>query len=177
MKLSFLGRCETRWRVRVELDGERGVSGLTLGLVSEDGRLLGPQLVASVGSQACVVAELAGPCALPSGTVVRCVADYEDGNEVETTLLVDRRRGLHAFLHADSRIDLVSRAIPETMTRREKNRLGARFPWASPCPACTAPEPPADDLYALLKDEFDIDPDALDDDLRAMLSEATARSK
>ena len=175
LKLTFLGRVESRWRVRVDLPCGHDVAGITLGLVAEDGRLLGPQMVASGGEESCFIAELGGPCLLPPGTVVRCVADYADGRSEEATVRLDRRSGLHAFLHADARLPVLSRVTGESLTRNERRRFGGSYPWVSVCDTCVDPAA-KDDLLSMLKDEFDVDPDDLDDDLRAMLEGVEPRT-
>lgn len=175
MKLTFLGRVGGRWRVRVDLPPGIPISGLTLGLFGDDGRALCPQIVAPGGEEGCFIAELGGPCTLPHGTVVTCVADLADGRELRTTTSVDRRRGLHAFLHGDAKLPLVSRAEFESLTSREQRRIGHSFPWVSTCRTCSAPVAANDDdLMAMLREEFDVDPDDLDEDLLSMLGRGDA---
>lgn len=170
MHLTFLGRIESRWRVRVDLPPGAVVTGLRVGLVGDDGRRLGPQLVAPGGQESCFIAEVKGPCTLPHGTVIEAVADLLGGGESRALLAVDRRRGLHAFLHADGRLPVQSQAEFESLTRREQARLGQHVPWLGRCEACsTAPGGGQDDLLAMLREEFDVDPAELDDDLLAML--------
>jgi hypothetical protein len=81
------------------------------------------------------------------------VADVEDIQPIEQSIGVDRRRGLHAFLHADQRVDLLPAPKGAAMTRDETRRLARAFPWmARTPPAEEVAAPPADDLRSMLKD-------------------------
>lgn len=168
LKLAFLGRMNDRWRVRVELAHPGRHAGLTVGLWSESGHLLGPVVVAPEEVERCWVAELRGPCHLPPGTQVRATLDMEDGESFEECLGVDARRGLHAFLHADGILPLENAPRGSGVTAREQVKLGRVFPWVC---NCGLPEPPPvdDPLLNLLRTEFDVDPDDLSDELLASL--------
>lgn len=99
---------------------------------------------------------------MPPGTVVRCTVDVDGGPALVLEQQVDRRRGLHAFLHADALLPVSSDARPSVLDKRSVGRLTRVFPWLSPTP----PEPCCDDdLLQMLKDEFDVDPDDVDDAL------------
>jgi hypothetical protein len=162
LKLTFLGRVANRWRVRVEVPEGLRLRGLTVGLWGEDGRPLGPAVVAPQGLGADFEAELAGPCPLPAGAQVRCVADVEDVQPIEQSIGLDRRHGLHAFLHADLRLDLLPVPKGAAVTREESRRLARAFPWISREPPAAAEPPvvdavatspaPAEDLRSMLKD-------------------------
>jgi hypothetical protein len=174
LKLTFLGRAASRWRVRVELAPGFHPQGLTVVLWGEDGKPLGPAVVAPANTPAVWEVELAGPVPLPPGTQVRCMADIDGAAPEVCWLGVDRRRGLHAFLHADGRLQVDSTCDGAALVPREVELLARAFPWvrAVPVPTCgTAARPvtPGDELSPalrdLLKDEFGVDVDALDDDL------------
>ncbi|MDP2315653.1 MAG: hypothetical protein Q8P41_22335 [Pseudomonadota bacterium] len=178
LKLTFLGRAAGRWRVRVDMPPEFRPSGLTVGLWGEDDKPLGPAVVAPAGIDGVWEAELAGPVTLPPGTLVRCMADMEDGTPVVYWLGVDRRRGLHAFLHADGRLPVESDSSCAALAAKEIVRLARAFPWVRPDPPpptapCGARRTVAEALAAelgedtlspelrdLLKDEFGVDVDA-----------------
>lgn len=175
LKLSFLGRVANRWRVHVDLPPGFRPRGLTVGLWGEDDKPLGPAVVAPPDIDGAWEAELAGPVPLPPGTLVRCMADLEDGTPLVYWLGVDRRRGLHAFLHADGRLPVESSCSLAALASREVNRLARAFPWVRPEVVPAAPKAAADahvvddgippELREMLKDEFGIDVDAFDDDL------------
>lgn len=170
MTLTFVGRADNRWQVRVDVPCERAISGLTLALYGEEGRPLGPLVVQPVSGGGTFTVDLRGPCSLPPGTVVRCVADIEGGGAIEETLPVDRRRGLHAFMHADARLPLSSRVRGEGFSNGERRRLQGAFPWLAACEAAEAPPPVAEtepDLVSLLRDEFGVD--VGDEELRELL--------
>lgn len=171
LELTFLGRVANRWRVRVELPTGFRPRGLTVGLWGEDDKPLGPAVVAPEGVDGVWEAELAGPMPLPPGTLVRCMADVEGASPMVYWLGVDRRRGLHAFLHADGRLPVESSAAGAALDAKEVAQLAAAFPWVRPaappraeCGAVEADEPgfPEDDgiapeLRQLLREEFGVD--------------------
>jgi len=172
LKLTLLGRSADRWKVRVELGEGFHPTGLTVALVTESGRCLGPLVVIPPTSGRCFVAEVRGPETMPPGTVIEATVDTEEGETLHTTLGVDPRNGLHAFLHADGRLPLESNPVGTALSRKELQRLATHFPWVRGC--CTKAEeadaaPPeeegSDPLVDMLKNEFDIDPDDLDDEL------------
>lgn len=170
-KLTFLGRMaqkcaptgSSRWRVRVELPlGFRPV-GLTVGLWGEDDKPLGPAVVAPAGVDGLWEAELAGPMALPPGTMVRCVADVDAPAPVVYWLAVDERVGLHAFLHADARLPVGSVAKGRAVEAKELTRLAGAFPWLqparAPCAGSVADPDIPEELKDLLREEFGVDLD------------------
>lgn len=169
LELTFLGRVANRWRVRVELPAGFRPRGLTVGLWGEDDKPLGPAVVAPADVGGVWEAELAGPSPLPTGTLVRCMADVDGGAPVVYWLGVDRRRGLHAFLHADGRLPVDSSASGSALGAKELALLARAFPWvraeAPPAPPrAAAPEADRDEddgltpeLRALLRDEFGVD--------------------
>lgn len=182
LELTFLGRSAGRWRVRVDLPPGLCPSGLTVGLWGEDDKPLGAAVVAPAGTTGAWEAEVAGPVPLPPGALVRCMADFEENNSCVYWLGVDRRRGLHAFLHADGRLPVDSDCTGTALSIKEVARLAQAFPWVRPEPPpvaeCgtrrTVAEALAEDLgedtlspelRELLKDEFGVDVDAEDDEL------------
>jgi hypothetical protein len=162
LTLTFLGRSCDRWRVRVDVEPAVDVRSLTVSLVSERGRPLGPAVVAPGDVGSCWTAELRGPVTLPPGTVVRAVGEV-DGAWVEKDVGVDQRRGLHAFLHADGRLPLDNEPVGAAVTRKEAIRLGRLFPWVCGCPPRQAPM--QDALAEMLCREFDVDPADIDDEV------------
>lgn len=182
LALTFLGRSAGRWRVRVDLPPGLCPSGLTVGLWGEDDKPLGPAVVAPAGTVGAWEAEVAGPVPLPSGALVRCMADFDEHPSCVYWLGVDRRRGLHAFLHADGRLPVESDCGGEALSLKDIGRLARAFPWVCPEPpvvvGCGARRTVAEALAAdlgedalspelreLLKDEFGVDVDAEDDGL------------
>lgn len=161
MRLRFLGRCDQRWKVRVDWDPRTPLAGLTLGLHDEDGRPLGASVVAPAGVQPGYVAALGGPCSLPPGAVVRCVADLASGQAEEAELSLDAHHGLDAFVRGEHRLRLVSHGSFRALSEPELEALGAAFPCLGP----RAEDGPADDVRTMLRDEFGVDPDDLDPDL------------
>ncbi|MFZ5476098.1 MAG: hypothetical protein ACOZNI_04930 [Myxococcota bacterium] len=152
LKLTFLGRVANRWRVRVEVPEGLRLRGLTVGLWGEDGRPLGPAVVAPHGLGSAFEAELSGPCPLPAGAQVRCVADVEDIQPIEQSIGVDRRHGIHAFLHADQKLQLDPVPAGAAVTRAETRRLASVFPWMCRGAPAAEVEPAASDLRSMLKD-------------------------
>lgn len=152
-----------------------------MALVGEDGRALGPLVVQPIDGATTYTFDLRGPCDMPPGTVVRCVADVEGGGAIEEVLVIDRRRGLHAFLHADARLPVTSKARGEGLSRTERRRLAAAFPWvctnavpADPPPVVTPIEPNEDptlspDVLSMLRDDFGVELDEIDEDLTGLL--------
>jgi len=181
LTLTFLGRAAGRWRVRVELPPGFRPRGLTVGLWGEDEKPLGAAVVAPAGVEDVWEAEVAGPMPLPPGALVRCMADMEDGTPLVYWLGVDRRRGLHAFLHADGRLPVESTVTGAALSPKEISRLSRAFPWMcaerTPTGDCagkrTVAQTLAEDLGEdtlspelrdLLKEDFGVDVDADDDD-------------
>ncbi len=182
LKLTFLGRSAGRWRVQVELPPDFQPRGLTVGLWGEDDKPLGPAVVAPAGTTGVWDVEVAGPVPLPPGTLVRCMADFEDNASMVYWLSVDRRHGLHAFLHADGRLPVESDCIGSALGLKEIARLSRAFPWvncAAAAPARTSvartvaqaladelgEDTLSPELRELLKDEFGVDVDAEDEGL------------
>jgi hypothetical protein len=177
-RLTFLGRLASRWRVRIEVPHDEPVVGLTVGLWGEDGRPLAPSVVVPHGGGGTVEAELGGPAALPAGAEVRCIADWSTGESVVVTIGTDRRRGLHAFLHGDLRLPVSSdEPTASALTQEDVARLARAYPWladrsagvTAPTAAPSPASPPSDDLLDLLRDEFGVDVDDMDEDLAATL--------
>ncbi len=181
LKLTFLGRVANRWRVHVDLPPGFRPRGLTVGLWGEDDKPLGPAVVAPPGVEGAWEAELAGPTPLPPGTLVRCMADVDGGSPMVYWLGVDRRRGLHAFLHADGRLPVESECAGAALATREVDRLANAFPWVRPEPPPATPkaartcvdlpsdeDPLSPELRALLKEEFGVDVDN-DDELMDLM--------
>lgn len=163
--LTFLGRSCDRWRVRVELDDPSAVRGLTVSLVAENGRPLGPAVVAPADIGVCWVADIRGPPHLPPGTIVRATADGEWG-VVQEEIGVDPRRGLHAFLHADARLPLDNKPRGAALSGKETARLGRLFPWMC---GCAPPTPVDEDEVSALLREMGVNPGEVDPDLVAEL--------
>jgi hypothetical protein len=182
LKLTFLGRVASRWRVRVELPLGFRPRGLTVGLWGEDDKPLGPAMVAPAGTDRVWDVELAGPSPLPPGTLVRCMADVDGGAPMVYWLGVDRRRGLHAFLHADGRLPVDSDCVGSALGPKDIARLAAAFPWVR-AEAPTVDAAPEDDgahdgpsaaddgltpeLRAMLREEFGVDDDDLLDFMKS----------
>lgn len=168
LKLTLLGRVANRWRVRVELPPGILVRGLTVGLWGEHGRPLAPFVVAPHDIGGAWVAEISGPAELPAGTEVRCLADIEGAAPMIACLGVDRRHGLHAYLHAEKRLAVDTRPRGSTLTESETERLARAFPWLVSVGKC---EPCGDELLDLLRDEFGVDIDDVDDAALKFLKE------
>ena len=146
---TFLGRHENRWRVRLEMDSVP--RGVTVGLISEDNKPLGPAMVATqmVASQiaapqeekSCFTVELSGPCHLPGGAMVRCTLDTVCGVWVQD-FPVDARRGFHAFLMGDTPLSVESLEHGRGVSRAELKTLSQSFPWLMkpPCPSSLDPD-------------------------------------
>ena len=158
MQVELLAWRESRWRVRVSLPAGVVASGLTVGFVGEDGRALGPAVVAPGGCVSSVEAEVRGPCRLPPGAVARVVVHGADGEATTHEIMLALRVGLHAWLKADARLPPASRAELRALDAAEKRQLAMRWCWFAP-PAAAA------------KAEADCGCEALPDDLRSMLSE------
>ncbi len=122
----FLGKHENRWRVQVELDF--APEAMTIGLVSEDGKPLGPAMVAPPDGKNAVIAELSGPCQLPAGAVVRCVVDTHCGCWMQE-FPVDERRGIHAFLMGDTPLVVESEEKGVGLELSQIRKLFHSFPW------------------------------------------------
>ena len=195
-RLFFLGRSAQRWRVRVELPECGRLRGVTIGLWGPDGRPLAPGVVLPVvrgAGPSLLEAELGGPAELPAGSEVRCLVDVEgEPHPLVTCLGVDRRRGLAAWLHADARLH-VQTAAPSAapLAPREVHALAQAWPGlfgegepSGPTPPRTASETDPvgvtervsdrtepDDLLSMLRDEFGVDVDDLDEGLRDVLTD------
>lgn len=184
VSLTFLGQLRERWRVRVELAPGFRPRGLTVGLVSEAGRSLGPVVVMPEDVGCCWVADLRGPSPLPPGAKVVATADLCGGGMLVQDVCVDARRGLHAFLHGDGRLPLETDPVPEPLDKRDLSRLAAAFPWIAACggptrtpavdeaPAGPPRAMPGDEstaaeseLLDMLRKDFDVDVDDLDDEV------------
>ena len=172
VRLTVIGRVENRWQVRLVFAG--GVpDGLTVGLVAESGAALGPAVVAAGPHGDDVLVELRGPCTLQPGTFVRCVAHGGEGATDTFEIGLDRRHGLHAYLHADGRLPVDSRVVGASLSPAETERLARVFPWILGCPDDDAPAAPpgvpGDELLDMLREEFDVDVDELDEETRDSL--------
>jgi hypothetical protein len=171
-RLTFLGRVSSRWRVRIEIPEDLCVQGLTVGLWGEDGRPLAPSVVVPHVGAGVIEAEVGGPAALPAGTEVRCIADVVGAEPITVAVGTDRRRGLHAFLHADLRLPVSSNELaPMTLGRQDKERLARAYPWVAPGRVAVADPPAADDVLSMLRDDFGVDLDDMDEDLLAALKD------
>lgn len=172
-KFHFLGKHETRWRVSLELGFcPRGV---TMGLVSEDGKPLGPAQVAPPEGQRSFTVELSGPCQLPAGAVVRCVIDTECGLWTKD-FPIDQRRGLQAFLYADARLPVESSEPIRALSGEERGRLSELLPWLARAPEAPGCCGGGDDVLGMLR-EVGVDVDELEDGLREALREARPREQ
>jgi len=163
----FLGRHDTRWRVRLELGF--CPKGVTMGLLSENGKPLGPAQVAPPEGRHSFTVELSGPCQLPAGAVVRCTIDTECGIWIKDFPL-DQRRGLHAFLHADARLPVDSSEPIRALSAGERGRLTELLPWMAHTPKAAGCCEGSGDLIGMLKD-FGVDVDALDSGLKETLAQ------
>ncbi len=177
-RLTFLGRSAQRWRVRVEFPECARVRGVTVGLWGPDGRPLAPGVVLPVGrgtGPTLVEAELGGPAELPAGSEVRCLVDVEGVSPPLVTCLgVDRRRGLAAWLYADVLLHVqVGAPSAAPLAPREVRALARAWPGlfgeVEPSRPGTSSEPQAEDLLSMLRDEFGVDVDDLDEGLRDAL--------
>ena len=177
MKLEVLDRVDQRWRVRVHLPEGEACRGFTVGFVGEDGAPLGPAVVGPEGACGACVVEVRGPCTLPPGAVARLVVHTTAGGELTCDETAAQRRGLHAWLNADSRLPLVSRAEPESLGVTARRRLGARWCWLAPedLPGGTRPsEPVPPDVRDMLA-EFGVDADEVSEELVNQLRAGAAR--
>jgi hypothetical protein len=163
LELALLKRCEKRWRVGLNLHNT-AVSTLTIGLVSEDGRCLGPAVVTRPGASDELVVELSGPCTLPGGARLRCILDTPSGSSTEE-LCLDPRQGLHAYLHGDGQIPVESTETGVAISKEALCRLSAALPWLyrKPAPSknCGCPE---EELLSMLKDDFGVELDEEEDE-------------
>lgn len=170
LQVTFLGRVSNRWRVRVDFPAGLRVRGLTVGLWGEDDRPISPAVVAPSDVEDSFVAELSGPRELPPGTQVRAVADVEGGMLVEGSVGVHLRVGLHAYLHGDLHLDLSPLPTGAAVTTAERKQLAAAYPWMCACRRDQAGKPETEaDLFDVLREEFDVDVDEMDDELVRML--------
>ena len=156
MRLLKFERVDLRWRIRLEMPAGVPLSGLTAGLLADDGRPLGPAVLAPAPTSDEVEVDVRGPCSLPQGTFLRVVLDVVGESPITHDLLVARRRGLHAWLHADSRLPVVSDGKLAGLSLSERRRLGAEWCWIAPpaddasCAPCGSALP--DDMSDLLRD-------------------------
>ena len=170
-RVEVLERADSRWRVRVVLGESAPLRGFTVGFVGEDGNPLGPAVVAPEGVGRDAILDVRGPCTLPPGTVARVVL-YVDGVPAETCeVVVARRRGLHAWLSADDRLPLVSRAQPEPLSPSQRRCLAERWCWFAaegelPAAGCGAALP--DELRDMLA-EFGVNADEVSPELAESL--------
>jgi hypothetical protein len=169
-KLVFLGagRQPSRWRVQIV--APPGALAATVGLWGENGRPLGPSVVAPLSAPGPLELDVGGPLTLPAGACARGTLDLAGGEVLQLEALTDPRRGVHAFLRADRRLDVPAGAPPvHPLSARDMQVLRAAWPWLEEeRPAETSPAadaPPEDPLRDLLRD-FDVDVDDLDDDTR-----------
>lgn len=169
----LVGRCENRWKVRVGIQ-DPSVTALTIGLVTEDGKPLGPALVTPMEGAGELTLVLAGPCTLPSGAQVRCTVDLQAdaestvGNQtVIEEFSVDQRHGVHAYLHGDGLLGVESTERGTALTPDELCNLSARFPWIyqKPKPQKTACCEEDDNLLSMLRDEFGVETDGEEEEL------------
>ncbi len=155
MKLTVLDRQDMRWRLQLELSPTLPIRGLTVGLVGEDGRPLGPAVVAQPAPGGLVEVNVRGPCTLPPGTVARVTLDIEGEPAVTHELVVDRRRGLHAWLHADGDLPVDSPGELQALSASEMRKLSRAWCWLG-VPEAVAPAPdcgcPPDAMIDLLRD-------------------------
>ncbi len=143
----------------------RPARGITVALMDETDRQLGPAVVSPPTPAGPTCFDLRGPCLLPPGTVVRCTVDVADGTTYILEHPVDRRRGFHAFLHADALLPVTPVATLVGLEPADQARLAERFPWLRP-PAKVAGSCCDDaEVLQMLRDEFDVDPDDIDETL------------
>ncbi len=171
LHVELLAWRDSRWRVRISLPAGLAVGGLTVGFVGEDGRALGPAVVAPGGSASSVELEVRGPCRLPPGAVARVVVHGAGGEATTHESVLAVRQGLHAWLKADSCLPVASRAELKPLGAADRRRLAERWCWfggsthaAAECGDSTLP----DDLRSML-DEFGVDPDDVSEELVASL--------
>lgn len=164
-KLVFLGpgRQPSRWRVQIL--APRSAQAATVGLWGEDERSLGPSVVAPLTGPGALELDVGGPQALPAGARVRCTLDLAGGEVLQLEALTDPRRGVHAFLRADRRLEVPRDTPPvHPLNTRELRTLAEAWPWLLPNLAPEASEPASeeDPLRELLR-EFDVEMEDLDD--------------
>jgi hypothetical protein len=172
LRLELVGRFDNRWKLRLELPPGVPLSSITVGLVDETGRNLGAAVVEQGPFGAVAEVAVRGPCSLPAGTRAQVILQVEGEGSVVHHLRVARRSGLHAWLHADARLPLESRAEFADLSNSERRRLGDALCFLVPASAAEAgcgceesvvdpvssPTPPpkkgcvADDLMDLLGD-------------------------
>jgi hypothetical protein len=156
--------------VRVSLPEGPRTGGLTVGLVGEDGVALGPAVVAPEGCLDCVEVEVRGPCHLPPGAVARVVVHGGAGEATTHETVLAQRAGLHAWLMADARLPLTSRAELKPLAAEDRRRLAERWCWfgsEAPAEACDCASLPAE-LRDMLS-EFGVDADEISEELAATL--------
>ena len=174
MHVELLAWRDSRWRVRVSLPAGHAVGGLTVGFVGEDGRALGPAVVAPEGCASSVEVEVRGPCRLPAGAVARVVVHGARGEATTHETVLAQRAGLHAWLKADARLPVVSRSEPRALTAAEVRELADRWCWFggdTPCAdseADSGAEALPDDLRSML-DEFGVNADDLSEEVAVSL--------
>ncbi len=173
MQVELLAWRDSRWKVRVSLPPGIVAMGLTVGFVGEDGVALGPAVVAPEGCLASVEVEVRGPCRLPPGAIARVVVHGAGGEATTHEIVLALRAGLHAWLKADSRMAVISRAQPRSLSAGESRTLGDRWCWlgpsnvSAPGEVCGCERVP-DDLRSMLS-EFGVDADELSEEVAASL--------
>lgn len=173
MRLVAFERVDLRWRLHLELPSGLALSGLTAGLLTEDGRPLGPAVVSPVPDGSEIVVDVRGPCSLPQGTVVRVTLDVVGESPITHDLLVARRRGLHAWLHADAKLSVESSHKLEGLTLSHRRQLASEWCWVAPatdelggCAPCGESLP--DEMADLLRD-MGVDVEEISSELRDQL--------
>jgi hypothetical protein len=173
LRLLSFERVDLRWRSTLELPAGVPLSGLTVGLLSDDGRPLGPAVVAPVPEGSEVVVDVRGPCSLPQGATLRVTIDVSGEGPVTHDLRVARRRGIHAWLHADSCLSVESSGKFVGLSLAQRRLAGKEWCWLAPAddePGCTpcASESLPDEMAELLRD-FGVDVDELSPELAGQL--------
>ena len=173
MRLVSFERVDLRWRLHLELPGGVLLSGLTAGLLTEDGRPLGPAVLAQAPEGTELVVDVRGPCSLPQGTVLRVTLDVVGESPITHDLLVARRRGLHAWLHADAKLTVESDHQLVGLTHGNRRLLANEWCWIAPPgdemganSACVDALP--DDMADLLRD-MGVDVEEISSELRDQL--------
>lgn len=170
MRLVRFERVDLRWRLHLELPSGVALSGLTAGLLTEDGRPLGPAVVTPAPDGTEVTVDVRGPCTLPQGTVARITLDIVGESPIAHDLLVASRRGFHAWLHADTKLSVESEGKLEGLTSAHRRALAAEWCWMAPDPATHSPcnESVPDEMADLLRD-LGVDVDEISPEVREQL--------
>lgn len=167
LKLTFPERVANRWRVRLEIPPDLHHHGVTVGLWDEDGRPLSPAVVLPADAGCVFDADLGGPEQLPPGARVRAVADLDDGGVLESSIAVHKHAGLHAYLRGELKMTMEPAPKGAALTTKEIQGLARVFPWMRP-PSEEVPVRPTsmgDDLLDMLREDFDVDVEGMDDEL------------